>query len=188
MTTLFIESLKRLITPPLAYRLYCQDMSKNANIEPQSRLFIWCYRTGSETKNGITKLVCKIILRSLRLKYGLEIGMNTKIGRGFYLGHAFNITINPDAVIGNNVSIHKGVLIGNANRGTKKGSPIIGNKVWIGCNVAIVGKVVVGDDVLIAPNSYVNIDIPSHSVVFGNPCIVKHRDNATENYINHIIS
>lgn len=39
---------------------------------------------------------------------------------------------------------------------------------------------------LIAPNSYVNIDIPSHSVVFGNPCVVKHRNWATEDYINHI--
>ena len=35
-----------------------------------------------------------------------------------------------------------------------------------------------------APNTFVNCDIPSHSVVFGNPCIIKYRDNATENYIN----
>lgn len=40
---------------------------------------------------------------------------------------------------------------------------------------------------LIAPNSFANCDIPSHSVVFGNPCIVKHRDYATEGYINHIL-
>lgn len=181
-----IELLKRLISPPLAYNLYLEDMRKNANIEPQSRTFIWCYRTGSETKNKILKIFCKILLRRLRLRYGIEIGLNTQIGKGLYLGHAFNITVNPEAVIGNNVSIHKGVLIGNANRNNKKGSPIIGNKVWIGCNAAIVGKVFIGDDVLIAPNSFVNVDVPSHSVVFGNPCVVKHRDNATENYINHI--
>lgn len=71
--------------------------------------------------------------------------------------------------------------------GGRKGAPRIGNEVWIGVNVTIVGKITIGDDVLIAPNTYVNCDIPSHSVVFGNPCIIKHRDNATEGYINHKI-
>lgn len=68
--------------------------------------------------------------------------------------------------------------------GRKQGAPVIGNEVWIGINAAIVGKVTIGDDVLIAPNSYVNCDVPSHSIVFGNPCIIKHRENATEGYID----
>ena len=56
--------------------------------------------------------------------------------------------------------------------------------VWIGINSTIVGKITIGDDVLIAPNSYVNCDVPSHSIVLGNPCIIKRREKATENYIN----
>lgn len=68
--------------------------------------------------------------------------------------------------------------------GGKQGAPIIGNEVWIGINAVIVGHVKIGDDVLIAPNSYVNCDVPSHSIVFGNPCIIKYRDNATEGYVN----
>lgn len=68
--------------------------------------------------------------------------------------------------------------------GGRQGTPVIGNEVWIGINAAIVGKVTIGDDVLIAPNSYVNCDVPSHSIVFGNPCTIKHRENATEGYIN----
>ena len=103
------------------------------------------------------------------------------------MGHAYNITINPHAVIGSNCNIHKGVVIGQTNRGIKKGVPTIGNCVWIGINAAIVGGIKIGDDVLIAPNSFVNIDVPSHSVVFGNPCIIKHSDNATEGYINNKI-
>ena len=65
--------------------------------------------------------------------------------------------------------------------------PVIGNNVWIGVNSTIVGKIRIGDDVLIAPNTYINCDISDHSVVFGNPCIIKHRDNATEGYLNHIV-
>ena len=108
-------------------------------------------------------------------------------GGGIYIGHAYNITINQNAKIGRNCNIHKGVVIGQVNRGKRKGYPTIGDRVWIGINSAIVGKVTIGDDVLIAPNSFVNVDIPSHSVVFGNPCIIKHRDWATEGYVNNIV-
>lgn len=139
------------------------------------------------TKNRFLKLYYKIIMRRYRLKYGLEIPAETEIGRGLYIGHPFNITINGSAIIGDNCNIHKGVVIGRENRGLRKGAPVIGNKVWIGINAAVVGKITIGDDVLIAPCSYVNCDVPSHSVVFGNPCIIKHRDNATEGYINNMI-
>lgn len=109
------------------------------------------------------------------------------MGGGLYIGHAYNITINQNAIIGRNCNIHKGIVIGQANRGSRKGCPTIGDRVWIGINSAIVGKITIGDDVMIAPNSFVNVDIPSHSVVFGNPCIIKHRDWATEGYVNNII-
>lgn len=48
-------------------------------------------------------------------------------------------------------------------------------------------KLKYGNNVLIAPNSYVNCDIPSDSVVFGNPCIIKHNPNATFGYIINTI-
>ncbi len=102
-----------------------------------------------------------------------------------YIGHPFCITINPKTKIGKNCNIHKGVTIGQENRGERKGAPTIGNSVWIGVNTTIVGNITIGDDVLIAPNTYVNRDIPSHSIVFGNPCIVKYRENATADYVNN---
>lgn len=133
------------------------------------------------------KLYYKYKLKLIKDKRGLEINCDTKIGKGLYLGHAYNITINQKAMIGENVNIHKGVTIGQENRGKRKGVPTIGNEVWIGINATIVGNVNIGNDVLIAPNSYVNCDVPSHSVVFGNPCIIKYRENATEDYINNTI-
>ena len=142
-------------------------------------------RTAQCTNSVIVKFLCRLMLRHYRISYGLEIPPEAHIGKGLYLGHAFNITINSNVVIGENCNIHKGVVIGQENRGSRKGTPTIGNKVWIGINSAIVGKIIIGDDVLIAPNSYVNCDVPSHSIVFGNPCIIKHSDNATEGYINN---
>ena len=127
------------------------------------------------------------MLKIARFFYHVELSAGTKISAGLYIGHPYGITINPKAVLGKNINIHKGVTIGQENRGGRKGVPTIGNEVWIGINSTIVGKITIGDDVLIAPNSYVNCDVPSHSVVFGNPCIIKHREHATEGYINNKI-
>ena len=145
--------------------------------------FLFWFRVAQISKFKIFKQCAKLILSIYRTIYGLEIYPSTNIGPGLYLGHAFNITVNPKTIIGSNCNLHKGVTIGQSNRGAKKGVPVIGNDVWIGCNAAIVGKIQIGDDVLIAPNSFVNCDIPSHSVVFGNPCVIKQKQNATDGYI-----
>lgn len=142
--------------------------------------FLWVFRRSQKSQNPLWK----ILHARMRDKYGLEIPIKTSIGFGMYLGHAFNITINPEAIIGRNCNIHKGVTIGRENRGKRKGAPNIGDDVWIGVNATVVGGIRVGSDVLVAPNAYVNRDIPDHSIVLGNPCRVIARNYATECYIN----
>lgn len=142
--------------------------------------FLWLLRKAQRSCNPVWRLM----LHRMRGRYGLEIPRSTKIGPGLYLGHAYNITVNPNAVIGANCNLHKGVTIGQENRGKRKGAPVVGDCVWIGVNATIVGGITVGDDVLIAPGAYVNCNVPSHSIVLGNPCRVILRENATEGYIN----
>ena len=151
------------------------------------RVFLFLYRRYFATKWALNRFIIKALFRIVSKRRGIEIALKNQIGAGLYLGHVYNITINPDVKIGNNCNLHKGIVIGQENRGARKGVPTIGNSVWIGINAAIVGNITIGDDVLIAPNSYVNRDIPSHSIVFGNPCIIKNRDNATEGYINNVV-
>lgn len=145
------------------------------------------FRKAQNEKNKILKIYYRFRFKLIREKHGLEIPYSTTIGKGLYLGHPYNITINSSSVIGDNVNLHKGVTIGQENRGPRKGAPKIGNNVWIGINSTIVGNITIGDDVLIAPNSFVNCDVPSHSIVLGNPCIIKHKDNATDGYINNTV-
>lgn len=142
--------------------------------------FLLVFRRSQDSANPIWR----VMLAHMREKYGLEIPRQANIGAGLYLGHAFNITINSATTIGRNCNIHKGVTIGQENRGKRKGAPSIGDEVWIGVNATIVGGIKVGSDVLIAPGSYVNCDVPDHSIVLGNPCRVIPRENATEGYIN----
>lgn len=167
-------------------RLYKFDKQRNRGFGHGVRFLYW-YRKAQSTKSVIVRTFARIMLNHYREAYGLEIPRKCQIGGGIYLGHAYNITINEKSRIGRNCNIHKGVVIGQTNRGKNKGVPTIGNEVWIGINAAVVGGITIGDDVLIAPNSFVNVDVPSHSVVFGNPCVIKHRDNATEGYINNKI-
>ncbi len=37
---------------------------------------------------------------------------------------------------------------------------------------------------MIAPNSFVNFDVPDHSVVIGNPGIIRKKENAVFGYIS----
>lgn len=136
-----------------------------------------------QSSAGIIKLCYRCLYKIIARRSLIEISPKCTIGPGLYIGHAFCITINERAVIGKDCCIHKGITIGQENRGSRKGTPTIGDSVWIGINATIVGNIKIGNDVLIAPNTYINCDVPSHSVVFGNPCIIKHRDNATAEYI-----
>ena len=140
-----------------------------------------------QSSSGAINLVCEILFRHSKRKNNVELSAKTQIGPGLYIGHPYCITINPATIIGKNCNIHKGVTIGQENRGERKGIPVIGDYVWIGVNATIVGNIIVGDDVLIAPNTFVNKNVPSHSVVFGNPMVIKSREKATEGYINRCI-
>ena len=135
-------------------------------------------------KNG-RSLILRLRLHRLSKRYGLEISAGAEIGAGLYLGHPYNITVASGVKIGKNANLHKGCTIGRENRGVRAGVPTLGDCVYVGINSTVVGKITVGDDVFIAPNSFVNFDVPSHSVVVGNPGVIHHKDNATENYIIH---
>lgn len=118
-------------------------------------------------------------------QYGVEIENFQNIDSGLVLVHAFSITINPSAKIGKNCVVFKGVTIGSVRSGKRSGCPIIGDNVVIGLNATVVGGITVGDDVFIAPNSFVNFDVPPHSLVIGNPGAIysKEKNRINKDYI-----
>lgn len=136
---------------------------------------------------SIKGLFYGFILRRLSYKYGFQIPANTKIGEGFYIGHFGTIVINVDATIGKFCNIAHATTIGRASRGHLKGSPTIGDYVWIGTGSVIVGNIKIGSNVLIAPNSFVNFNVPDNAMVIGNPGTITEKDNPTNGYINNII-
>lgn len=136
---------------------------------------------------SVQGLFFKFIVRKLGFKYGFQIPVETKIGKGFFIGHFGTIVINQNVIIGENCNIAHNTTIGQANRGKSKGTPTIGNYVWIGTGSVIVGGITIGDNVLIAPNSYINMDIPSNTIAIGNPAKIIQKESATQGYINNIL-
>lgn len=122
----------------------------------------------------------------LQRRFGIQISAETKIGKGFYIGHFGTIVVSPHAVIGDNVNISQGVTIGYANRGPREGAAVIGNEVYIGPGAKIVGKVHIGNNVAIGANAVVTHDVPDNAVVAGVPARVISNAGA-EGYINRKI-
>ncbi len=151
----------------------------------QLRYLIAWRKASFYNKKSLMGILYRIRLRTLSEKSGIQIPTETKIGKGLLIAHFGTIIINPSVVMGENVNIAPGLVIGKANRGERKGTPVIGNCVWIGAGAVITGNIHIGNDVLIAPNAFVNFDVPDHSVVIGNPAEIHHKENATEGYINH---
>ena len=137
------------------------------------------------TQNKFMYLIYTFKLKKYLNRYDFNVPASTKIGKGFFIGHNGPIIINSNAIIGDNCNVATGVTIGAENRGKRKGSPVIGNNVWIGTNAVIVGKITVGNNVLIAPNAFVNFDVPDNSIVIGNPAKIIYSLEATKDYITN---
>lgn len=59
---------------------------------------------------------------------------------------------------------------------TSKGAVNIGNNVWIGDKTTILAGVNIGDGAVVGANTVVTKDVPSYSVVAGNPAKIIHRN------------
>lgn len=173
--------------------LYRYTENQKIRFIDKKRLYGWQYTKTWRKVNYYTKhnkilfYFYAYVLYRKSLRYGFQISPYATIGDGLYLGHFGTIIVGNEVKIGCNVNLNPNVVIGRENRGHRKGSPELGDSVWVGTGTVIVGNIHIGNNVLIAPNSYVNFDVPDNSIVIGNPSRIIYRDDATENYIERTI-
>jgi serine O-acetyltransferase len=144
------------------------------------------YSTKKKSFGIFAYLYHRIQLNRYRFKYGFDISPTTKIGPGLYIGHFGSVVVSPYAVLGANINLAPGVVIGASSRGKRLGAPMLEDRVWVGANAIIVGKVTIGHDALIGPGAYVNFDVPSMSVVLGNPGKVV-SNSGSVGYVNNVL-
>lgn len=108
-----------------------------------------------------------------------------KIGENCSFGDHLHLTCIKRIIIGNGVLTGRWVTISDNNHGktdydtlrilpskrrlTSKGAVEIENNVWIGDKATILSGVKIGEGTVVAANSVVTKDIPSYSIVAGNP-------------------
>lgn len=106
-------------------------------------------------------------LRSLSFETGFQIDPNS-FGKGLQIYHYGSIVVNAGARIGDCATIYPGVVIGAKENGV----PVIGRHCFIGAGSKILGGVIIGDNVTVAPNAVVVKDVPDNAIVAGVPAKV----------------
>jgi serine O-acetyltransferase len=137
---------------------------------------ILVYRFGHAryaVKNKIIRapwtIVYIILHKLIEIICGITIGSTAVIGRRLCIEHHGCIVIHGACVIGDDCLIRHGVSLGNTGLDDPFGAPRVGHRVQIGAGAKILGRISVGNDVIIGANAVVTRDVPDNAVMGGVP-------------------
>jgi serine O-acetyltransferase len=101
----------------------------------------------------------------MRRGYGIKVSLSADIGAGFWIGHFGGIEV-VNCRLAERCSVGQQTKVG---RTEQIDGPEIGDSVWIGAHAKIFGPVKVGAHATISPGARVTKDVPSHSLIVGDP-------------------
>ena len=112
----------------------------------------------------------------------IEIGRDVRINSTCHIGAIRHVKIEEECLLGSHVTIidhghgrgvYNEMIQHPSNRDLySKGEVIIGSRCWICENVTILPGVHIGECCIIGANAVVTKDMPSYSVIAGNPAKV----------------
>ncbi len=128
----------------------------------------------------------KIRIWALR-KQGFSVGQNVYLPSDISIAHNF-VYKQGELSIGNRVSIAPNVTIilsshsnfSNASKSIsqKENHVIINDDAWIGAGAILLNGVTIGQGAIVGAGSIVTRDVPSYTVVAGNPArVIRNIDN-----------
>ena len=115
----------------------------------------------------------KLMFKFEQIVAGVELPCESEIGRNFVIGHSGGIVISGYAKFGDNCRIRSDVCVG-LGRVDDPCAPVIGSNVDIRIGTKLLGRITIGDNVLVGAR-----DVPSDSIAVGVPAVVKPRNKAT---------
>jgi len=118
---------------------------------------------------GVKRLYYTIKWKRLSNKYQIYIHPNT-VGKGLYIPH-FHGGVQLNCLsMGDYCTVSAGVIV--RNKGSQENRAIIGNNVELAVGSKVIGKITIGDNVVVCPNSVVIKDVPVNAIVSGVPAQV----------------
>lgn len=129
------------------------------------RLGVWANGLRSKALRVPMRMLHGLLNLGVRNLYGIELPVQTRIGRRFTIAHQHGIVIHRSAVIGDDCLIRHGVTIGALRPGRGTRPPTLGDRVEVGVGAVLVGPIKIGDDVVIGPNAVVMTNVPAGSIV-----------------------
>ncbi len=125
------------------------------------------------------RVMVAIAEKVVEIVTGITLPSRACIGPGLYIGHHGNVILHEDVVMGATCNISQGVTIGMSGLGARRGAPTIGDRVYIATNAVVAGRIVVGDEAVVAANSLVTRDVAPRTTVMGVPArLVKRRGSS----------
>jgi len=134
----------------------------------------WRYGVRPPLPRKCFSLIYKILYKWIQVVTGIELPCEVEIGRNFVIDHFSGIVISGYAKFGDNCRIRTGVVVG-LKRVDEPCAPVIGDNVDIGAGAKLLGRIKVGNNVLIGANAVVVDDVPDNSIAVGNPAIARPR-------------
>ena len=132
------------------------------------------YRVAHELYLLGVPLIPRLITELAHSETGIDIHPGATIGTHFTIDHGTGVVIGATCIIGNNVKLYQGVTLGaksfclDENGNPVKGiprHPILGNNIVVYSNATILGRITIGDNVVIGGNIWVTEDVPAGSVI-----------------------
>jgi len=132
----------------------------------------WRYGVRPVLLRKLCSGIYRVAFKFVQIVTGIELPCEVLIGRNLVIDHFGPIIVSGYARIGDNCRIRPGVSIG-LSRVSDPCAPIIGNNVDIGAGAKLLGRITVGDNVIIGANAVVTRSIPGNSIAVGVPATVK---------------
>lgn len=134
----------------------------------------WRYGVRSPLLRKPLSFLYRILFKLVQILTGIEFPCEVEVGRNFVIDHFGGIVVSGYARFGDNCRIRNGVVVGLA-RVDDPCAPQIGNNVDIGTGAKVLGRIRIGNNVLIGANAVVTRDVPDDCIAVGVPAVIKPR-------------
>jgi serine O-acetyltransferase len=134
----------------------------------------WRYGVRPAWLRKVFSLIYRVLYKLVQIVTGIELPCEVPVGRGFVIEHSGGIVVSGFASFGDHCRIRNGVVIG-LSRIDEPGAPQLGHHVDVGAGAKLLGRIRIGNNVLIGANAVVLQDVPDNCIAVGVPAVIKPR-------------